>query len=834
MSHVRVLRIGLGPVAFALGWILCWLAWTPGLRAEERAGGLPLLFLEAPAGECFVARQGSMTVRCAPSGVDLCLASPRGGFDEVRLEILGADAQSPALGTDPAEGRIHMLRGGDLSRWQINGRVFGSVTYPDIYPGINLVVRGGSGLKAEWILAPGASPEVIRWQYRGACAVAVTSHSLRVTTAGGVLHEGEPLFWQEKDGERVLVTGGYREVEPGVMGFWVGDYDPESPLVLDPSLVWSTFLGGDNTGVGGESVRTIARDASGFLYVAGTSAAADFPVTPGALQPSLLGNNDAFVAKLDPTGSSLVWATYLGGTDREGAVALAVDGAGQVTLAGITYSMDFPATPGAFDTVSDATGGPQATGDVFVARLDATGSSLIWATYLGGTGDDWVGGSTHTWSGTGGQSLVLAPSGNVFLCGTTFATSFPVTAGAFDTTRKGPSDGYLVELDATGSQLLLGTLLGGADKDFATSLTLAQDGTAIVAGTTQSTDFPTTAGAYDQSYNGPPIPFDKGDAFIVQLTPNGSALQFGTYFGGSASDQAVSVALDPSGAVVIAGETTSPDLPTTLRAFDRTHNGKGDLFAARFDATGTTLQMGTYLGGGEFDRGAVLALDSVGNLYLGGSTFSPDFPTTAGSADTTFEGPTEGIVAKLDVSGRGLAYSSFLGGQEGDGVFGITVDSAGAATVVGWTEASFPTTPGAFDETLTGDTDGFVAQLQPTTQLTFNGTPAPSQSAHYTVQGLVVEAGQLAQVALSCSGQGGIPLFQGLTLPLTFDGCTQIGLLLGSQLQGTVDATGFAQTPSIAFPSVPPGITVWSAAFLWNPGSGTLSSVTLPLSFVTQ
>ena len=477
------------------------------------------------------------------------------------------------------------------------------------------------------------------------------------------------------------------------------DDDPED-------LIYSTFLGGSGDERGGYD---LALDATGRAIVTGWTWSSDFPTTPGAFDPSLNGDVDAFVVRLNASGNALDYATFLGGSSSDFAYAVALSTAGRTTVMGWTTSSDFPTTAGAFDSTYN--GGA----DAFVVRLNAAGSALDYATFLGGSGDDY-GGITLALDATGRATVTGAPAP---------ATSPPRPALSTQATTAVTSDAFVARLNAAGSALDYATYLGGSGSDGGYALALDAAGRATVTGETASSDFPTTPGAFDTSYNGG---YPYGDAFVVRINAAGSALDYATFLGGSSSDGGYDLALDAAGRATVTGYTDSSDFPTTPGAFDPSFNGYKDAFVVRLDAAGRTLDYATFLGGSDFDSGVDLALDAAGRVAVTGATSSSDFPTIPGAFDPTYHGGYDAFVVRLNAAGSALDYGTFLGGSYNDQGYALALDPAGRATVMGWTASSdFPTTPGAFDTSHNGGKDAFVARLS-------MAPTAPSVAAPWTDQ----------------------------------------------------------------------------------------------------
>jgi hypothetical protein len=546
-------------------------------------------------------------------------------------------------------------------------------------------------------VAPGADPRLVTLAFEGARDVHIDARGeLVLGVEGGEVRQHKPVVYQEVAGVRQEVAGRYVIKGKRQVGFRVAAYDPSRPLVIDPVLVYSTYLGGSGASVG-EGGEGIAVDGAGSAYVTGTAVSADFPTTAGAAQTTHAGGfADAYVTKLNASGSGLVFSTYLGGSGQDTGNGIAVDVAGIAYVTGVTNSTDFPTTAGAAQTTNAG------NGDAFVTKLDATGSGLAYSTYLGGS------------DGDGGNGIAVDAAGSAYVTGETGQTTdFPTTAGALQTAPAGSSDGFVTKLDATGSGLVYSTYLGGGAADFVFDIAVDAAGSAYVTGGTTG-DFPTTAGALQTNYAGGAF-----DAFVTKLNATGSGLVFSTYLGGGTevgSDIGFGIAVDGAGRAYVMGRTESPDFPTTAGALQMAPAGRSDAFVTKLDATGSGLVFSTCLGGSEVEFSGDIALDDGGSAYVTGQTQSTDFPTTPGAAQTTHAGDFDAFVTKLHPTGSRLVYSTYLGGSNGsDGGLGIAVDGAGGAYVTGVTfSTDFPTTAGAFQTTHAAgefNSDAFVAKI---------------------------------------------------------------------------------------------------------------------------
>ena len=557
--------------------------------AREAYGKLPLSF-EANRGQTdpvvdFVARGSGYTLFLAASEAVLYLrtaahlpvAHARGESEDMsrrtgsvlRMQLLGAQT-AMALASDELPGKVNFFIGNDPSRWRTQIPTYAKIVYPEVYPGIDLVYYGDQGrLEYDFIVKPGADPAAIALSYAGTDEIRLDANGdLVLRLDDEEIRQTRPVAYQDVGGTRQEVTAAYRLGEHGDVGFDVGAYDRSAPLVIDPVLTYSTYLGGagDDQGFG------IAVDSSGSAYVTGVTGSTNFP-TLGAFQPTFAGGIDAFVSKLNATGSALVYSTYLGGSDDDEGLGIAVDASGSAYVTGFTGSTNFPTTAGAFQPT--LAGGP----DAFVTKLNPAGSApLLYSTYLGGSNID------------GGFGIAVDSSGSAYVTGDTASTNFP-TLGAFQPTFGTVScsnppvcfDAFVTKLNPAGSALVYSSYLGGSDNDEGRGIAVDSSGSAYVTGFTLSTNFPTT-GAFQPSLAG------RVDAFVTKLNPAGSALVYSTYLGGSAADAAFGIAVDAAGSAYLTGQTDSTNFPTTKRAFQKAHaGGQFDAFVAKILPPSTPL-----------------------------------------------------------------------------------------------------------------------------------------------------------------------------------------------------------------------------------------------------
>jgi len=682
----------------------------------------------------------------------------------MRMRVVGGTAPRAAP-QQQLPGAVNYFIGNDPTKWRVGVPTFARIIYPDVYPGIDLAYYGNQGsLEYDFVVRPGADASAIALRYEGALDVELDPQGNLVLRLGGEeVRQPRPFVYQVVGDERREVQGSYVRQEAGTIGFSVAVYDRTRPLVIDPTLVYSTYLGGS----GGDAGVGVAVDSAGNAYVTGVTGSADFPTTAGDFDTTLGGNGDAFVTKLNAAGSALLYSTYLGGSGDDVGLGMAVDSAGNAYVTGATVLGNFSTTAGAFDTTSN--GGT----DAFVTKLNPAGSALLYSTYLGGSLTDQ------------GFGIAVDSAGNAYVTGFLDSANFPTTAGAFDTTINSgdAEDAFVTKLNPAGSALLYSTYLGGSGSDGGLGMAVDSAGNAYVTGFTGSANFPTTAGAFDTTSNGG---FD--DAFVTKLNPAGSApLVYSSYLGGSGDDQGRGIVVDSGLNAYVTGSTTSADFPTTAGAFDTTSNGGFDAFVTKLNAAGSApLAYSTYLGGSVTDVGNGIAVDSAGNAYVTGASVSTNFPTTAGAFDTTSNGGFDAFVTKLNSAGSApLVYSTYLGGSVTDQGSGIAVDSAGNAYVTGFTESTnFPTTAGAFDTTSNGGPDAFVTKITPPIG------PPPPATLTLEPTAAINAVGEQHCVTATVEDASGNPT-PGITVRFAVDGA-QATFSTPANGSGTTDANGEA------------------------------------------
>jgi hypothetical protein len=695
----------------------------PAVEREVRQifGQLPLSF-EANQGQTdprvrFFSRGNGYSLFLTSAEAVLALRARTGRAEDsasqtvLRMTLDGANPSARVSGLNQLPGKMHYLAGRDRSQWRPDVPTYAQVSYRAIYPGVDLVYYGnGHHLEYDFIVAPGADPGKIGLRFEGARDVVIEDGGdLVLRVADSEIRQPKPVIFQEVDGARQQVEGRYVMIGKDKVGFDIAKYDATRPLVIDPMLIYSTYLGGSGVDFG-QGV-AVAKDNDGNAYVTGFTNSPNFPTTPGAFQT--INQIDAFVTKLNRTGSALVYSTFLGGIGTDFGSGIAVDHEGHAFVTGGTQSPDFPTTPGAVQPAS------RGGSDAFVTKLNRDGSALVYSTYLGGSGMD------NDEMGSG--DIAIDPSGRAFVTGTTGSLDFPTTRDAFQRENGGNRDVFVAKLNRRGSALIYSTYLGGTGDDRGRGITLPggddhdSRGLAYVTGVTDSNNFPTTPGAFQ------PFPGGLSDAFVTKLNHRGSDLEYSTYLGGENSDHGFDITVDPMGRAFVTGGTASQEFPTTPGAFQPANRGGFDAFVTKLTRRGSRLVYSTYLGGTADEntdvlvrRNAGIAVDIFGEAYVTGITGGLGFPTTSNAVQPMYGGANDAFVTRLNRRGSALRYSTFLGGSGPDFGAAIAVedhhhhdrDSRPAYVTGGTASPNFPTTPDAFQRTAGGNFDAFVTKLE--------------------------------------------------------------------------------------------------------------------------
>ncbi len=737
----------------------------------------------------------------------------------LRMSFAGANQTPAVTGQDKLPGIVNYFIGNDPDKWRTQIPTYKTVHYRNVYEGIDVAFYGNQGqLEYDLIVAPGADPNQIQLAFAGIDGLSVNgdgdlvlslsgSSSLQETTSvipavpgrnpssgPSTLRLLKPHVYQLVDGKKIEVAANYLlkasssssslqettfvtpappsvipekagiqeaskidsgqqragmttvddarmtngraaviPAEGGIqvsvkeetsfqnVGIHLAAYDRTQPLIIDPVLSFATYLDASVF----ETGRDIAVDKGGNAYVTGKTFSPDFPTTTGAFD-EVCGNDgscdtipvfggiagDGYVAKINPHGTGLVYATYFGGSTVEEVLEIALDDAGNVFVGGRTESADFPVTGSAFDITcgtdslcNSIAGVP--TPDAFLMKLNSLGDALVYSTFLGGSASESIVG------------IAVDPGGSAYVAGSTSSGDFPTTAGVFDTICgtdalcNGSTDGFITKFGPTGNNVIYSTFLGGSLGDSATGIKFDGSGNAYLTGSTWSNDFPTTGGAFDTicGASGTCTTFSDSDAFVTKLSSDGSALVYSTFLGGDGQDSGSQISIDSQGNAFVIGRTFSDNFPVTGGVVDSTCgtdglcNGTSDAYVTKLDTTGSNLIYSTFLGGSDAETGRLnLALDASGNAFLTGETLSPNFPTTTDGFDLTCgsdgscNSSRDGFLTKLSQDGSQWLYSTFIGGTTSDGANGVALSRAGSVYVIGETNSTdFPVTSGAFD-----------------------------------------------------------------------------------------------------------------------------------------
>ena len=481
-------------------------------RAQFLVRGRGYSLFLTPTESVMVLRRSSVARRQVKrTKIEEPLPSPTGASSVVRTKLIGARTEPDISGLEELPGRSNYLIGKDPSKWRVGVPSYARVKYTDIYPGIDLVYYGNQGrLEQDFVVAPGSEPRAIKLSFDGVRRLKIDANGdLVLAVPGGELRQSRPIAYQMVQGRKQEVASRYRLLARNQVGFEVGAYDTSEPLVIDPILVYSTYLGGNGEDIG----NGIALDPSGNIYVTGYTASTNFP-TLNPRQAVKSGGNDTFVTKLNAGGDALVYSTYLGGSGDDQAKAIAVDSSGNAYVSGFTSSTNFP-TQG---TLRPSYGG--GTFDAFVFKLNASGSTLAYSAYLGGSLEDQAAG------------IAVDPSGNAYVAGYTVSTNFPTVTPFQATNAGGAFDAFVTKVNAAGTAFSYSTYIGGDSGDRANAIAVDASGSAYITGSTPSVTFP-TVNAFQSSNSGPEQFGNSTDAFITKFSPSGTSLVYSTYLGGN-------------------------------------------------------------------------------------------------------------------------------------------------------------------------------------------------------------------------------------------------------------------------------------------------------------
>ena len=635
----------------------------------------------------------------------------------VELTFAGANADPRIEFLEPLPGVFNYLNGQNTVT---NVSTYEGLIYRELYNGIDLQYNSeDSQLKSEFIVDPGADPNQIRLDYAGAEDIVIRQDgALVIQTAFGELVENAPIVYQDINGERIYIEAQYILEDNDTVIFEINDYDTNYVLTIDPTIEYSSYLGGSLT----DSISDVTVNRSGNILLTGSTNSSDFP-NQFSLQNSFGGgafDGDAFVTKLSLDGSAVVFSTFLGGSGNETAKGIEVDNEGNIFIGGTTTSDNFPVLNAFQNSSADGTG-TELGGDAFVSKISEDGSSLVYSTYLGGSGIEEVG------------DIALDNTGSVSVIGTTTSANLPVQ-NAIDSQLDGTQDAFIAKFSVDGSSLIFSTYLGGSDREFGDAIVTDNGGNIYVTGATQSADLPVVS-PVQATFGG------QSDAFVGKYDPNGNPLYL-SYLGGGDVDRGLAIAVDGNGNAYVTGKTglsevnqpfatseppqfqSTRDFPVVNPFQSTFFGGFDDAFITKLNDSGSELLYSTYYGGNGTDLGEAIAVDSEGNIYLAGTTNSSDLAQLA-PVQPAFGGNRDVFLTKFAADGQSQRYSSYIGGADIDSVEAIALDVNNNVYLAGFTNSTDFPTQQPFQGTLQGVGDGFVLKVPPETG------PVPSQFESY-------------------------------------------------------------------------------------------------------
>jgi uncharacterized protein (TIGR03437 family) len=679
-------------------------------------GKLPISFEgnqgQTGSGVEFLSRGDGYSLYLTSTGAVLSLQTGEMKGAMVQMKFAGANPAARVTGVDPLPGTSNYFMGSDPKQWRVGIPTYAKVKYTGIYPGIDLVYYGNQReLEYDVTVAPSADPRRIRLRLEGVDHMQFIGGDVVLAVSGRQLRIRKPVIYQPSAAGRDLIAGEFVRTGENEIGFQLADYDAARPVVLDPVISYSTYLGG----TGFDAGKGIAVDSAGNAYITGQTNSIDFPTLP-PYENIFGGGNNIFVMKLNPTGTALLYSTTIGGSGDESGNGIAVDAMGNAYVTGITNSKNFPIVGGFQTSPSMSTnlnGTTSVFNQAFVLKLNASGAALVYSSYLGGSGNDF------------GRGIAVDTAGNAYVTGNAYSFNFPVKSPI--QAAKGDlstfiADAFAAKVNAAGNALIYATYLGGSADDQGAAIAVDGAGNAYITGESISPDFPTVKPLQGSRGGNPNSAFY--DAFVTKINSAGTALVYSTYLGGSNTDAGNGIAVDSSGSPYVAGFTFSRDFPVAPP-----QAVAGTAFVTKLSGDGSTVVYSRNFGGNGTDMASAVAIDPAGNAYVTGSTNSTNFPSIgapeslAGLISSGFFAQAA-FVTEVNANGTALVYSTPFGGGSDSGA-GIAVDSAGNAYLTGQTGSfNFPTV-NPFQMLLGGGLDAFAAKLagppQPPPNIFANG-----------------------------------------------------------------------------------------------------------------
>jgi roadblock/LC7 domain-containing protein len=610
----------------------------------------------------------------------------------VKMQLVNTENNITGTGNNRKEGYYNYFIGNDQSKWASNVPLYDNVELQGVYKNIDIKYYYDNGmLRYDYKAKPGADISQLKFKFDGQEGIRINEKGeLILKTSLGEVTNGKIYAYQTDGGTQKEVECKFEQRQDGTIGLKAEIYDSTKELIIDP-LVYSTYIGGNNY----DSGNSIAIDSSGNAYITGWTESSNFPTTSGAYQitmGSMLSNQNVFVTKLNSTGSSLIYSTYIGGNYYNSGNSIAIDSSGNAYITGWTEASNFPTTSGAYQiTLAGAQ-------NAFITKLNSTGSALVYSTFIGGSGTDQ------------GNSIAIDSSGNAYITGEAYSdlSNFPVTSGAFQTSLKGNMNAFVTKLNSNGSALVYSTLIGGSGVrgDQGNSITIDGKGNVYITGYTYSSNYPTTSGAFQTTFSGNP---SESNVFITKINSSGSALVYSTFIGSGVGAYGTSIAIDANENAYITGWAEGY-YPITSGAYQDTTLFGGGVFITKINSTGSALVYSSLIGDA---FGNSIVTDVSGNTYITGYA-SSDYPTTSDAYQITLGGEQNAFITKLNSTGSALVYSTFIGGsgEFGDQGNSIAIDANGNAYITGEIASyNYPTTTGAFQTTLGGFQNAFITKL---------------------------------------------------------------------------------------------------------------------------
>ena len=613
----------------------------------------------------------------------------------LKLAPVGANKNPEIVADDKQKGKANYFIGNDPNKWRTSIPTYKSIIYKELYKGIDMKFYGNNQqMEYDLIVKPDANPSQVRFSYEGIESLNITGDGdLEVGLKQGKLIQERPYIYQEINGKRVQINGKFKVFQPlhtanGHLlfsyGFQVASYNKKYPLIIDPVLSYSTYLGGSDSDTG----QGITVDASGNVYITGATSSIDFPVTGSS--SNFAGASDVFVTKINAAGNTIEYSTYIGGNMSDDGRDIAVDASGNVYITGLTYSADFPV----LSSIQPICNSCPTYSDAFIVKMNASGA-IAYSTYLGGSYYDF------------GNGIAIDNAENAYITGETYSDNFPVTS--LNTIFGGGSDAFITKINSSGSAIGYSAYLSGIGWDWGMDISVDTSGSAYVTGGTFSANFPTT-GLYT-GFAG------WSDAFVAKINTAGDAIIYSTYLGGGMYDDGWGIAIDASGNAYVTGWTYSADFPTVspIQGICNNCPTYSDAYVTKINASGDAVIYSTYIGGSNEDWSYGIAVDASGNAYIAGLTVSSDFPVASPIQAACIDcsnSYSDAFITKINSLGDSIVYSTYLGGNGWDWCSSISVSASGDAFITGGTEAfDFPAVS-PIDGVFGGVYDAFVAKIR--------------------------------------------------------------------------------------------------------------------------